>query len=46
MDLKEAIYRRRSIREFTAEFDEKTIRDLIDAAIQVPSAVNKDGIMK
>ena len=35
MDLKEAIYTRRSIREFTAEpVDEKTIRDLIDAAIK------------
>ena len=34
MDLREAIYTRRSIREFTAEpVDEKTIRDLIDAAI-------------
>ena len=41
MDLKEAIYTRRSIREFTAEpVDKKTIRDLIDAAIQAPSAVN------
>jgi nitroreductase len=40
MDLKEAIYTRRSIREFTAEpVDKKTIRDLIDAAIQAPSAV-------
>ena len=41
MDLREAIYTRRSIREFTAEpVDEKTIRDLIDAAIQAPNAVN------
>jgi len=42
MDLKEAIYTRRSTREFTAEpVDEKTIRGLIDAAIQAPSAVNQ-----
>jgi len=42
MDLKEAIYSRRSTREFTAEpVDEKTIRELIDAAIQAPSAVNQ-----
>jgi nitroreductase len=41
MDLREAIYTRRSIREFTAEpVDKKTIRDLIDAAVQAPSAVN------
>jgi len=41
MDLKEAIYTRRATREFTAEpVSESTIRDLIDAAIQAPSAVN------
>jgi nitroreductase len=41
MDLKEAIYTRRAVREFTVEpVGEKTIRDLIDAAIQAPSAVN------
>jgi nitroreductase len=41
MDLKEAIYTRRSTRDYTDEpVDEKTIRDLIDAAIQAPSAVN------
>jgi len=41
MDLKEAIYTRRSVRDFTAEpVAEKAIRDLIDAAIQAPSAVN------
>ena len=42
MDLREAIYTRRAVREFTAEpVDEKTIRELIDAAIQAPSAVNQ-----
>lgn len=42
MDLKEAIYTRRAVREFTAEpVDERTIRQLIDAAIQAPSAVNQ-----
>jgi nitroreductase len=41
MDLKEAIYSRRSVREYTTEaVDEKTIRDLIEAAVQAPSAVN------
>ena len=42
MDLKEAIYTRRSVREYTAEpVSESIIRDLIDAAIQAPSAVNQ-----
>jgi nitroreductase len=42
MDLKEAIYTRRAVREFTAEpVDEGTLRQLIDAAIQAPSAVNQ-----
>jgi len=42
MDVREAIYTRRAVREFTAEpVDEKTLRDLIDAAIQAPSAVNQ-----
>ncbi len=42
MDLKEAIYTRRTVREFTAEpVNESVIRDLIDAAIQAPSAVNQ-----
>jgi len=41
MDLKEAIYTRRSVRDFTAEpVAEKAIRDLIEAAIRAPSAVN------
>ena len=44
MDLKEAIYTRRAIREFTAEpITESVIRDLIDAAIQAPSAVMIQG---
>jgi Nitroreductase family len=34
MDLKEAIYTRRSVRAFTADpVDEKTLTELIDAAI-------------
>jgi len=42
MDLKEAIYSRRATREFTADpVDEKILRDLIDAAVQAPSAVNQ-----
>jgi len=42
MDLREAIYSRRAVREYTAEpVDEKTLRSLIDAAIQAPSAVNQ-----
>jgi len=41
MDLKEAIYTRRATREFTAEpVSESIIRDLINAAIQAPTAVN------
>ncbi|THD70465.1 MAG: nitroreductase [Bradyrhizobium sp.] len=42
MDLKEAIYSRRAVREFTAEpVKEEVLRQLIDAAIQAPSAVNQ-----
>lgn len=42
MDLREAIYTRRAVREFTdAPVDEKILRQLIDAAIQAPSAVNE-----
>jgi len=42
MDLKEAIYTRRSVRDFTTDpVDEKTLTELIDAAIQAPSAVNQ-----
>jgi nitroreductase len=42
MDLKEAIYTRRAVREFTAEsVDDETLRQLIDAAVQAPSAVNQ-----
>ena len=42
MDLKEAIYTRRAVREFTAEpLDEEMLRQLIDAAVQAPSAVNQ-----
>ncbi len=42
MDLSEAISGRRSIREYTDEaLDERTLRRLIDAAVQAPSAVNQ-----
>ena len=42
MDLKEAIYTRRSVREFTADpVDEMTIHALIEAAVHAPSAVNQ-----
>ena len=42
MDLKDAIYGRRAVRDFTAEpVDDKALRQLIDAAIQAPSAVNQ-----
>lgn len=41
MDFSEAISGRRSVREYTAQaVDEQTIRSLIDAAVQAPSAVN------
>jgi len=42
MELREAIYTRRAARDFTAEpVDEHVIRQLIDAAVQAPSAVNQ-----
>lgn len=42
MDLKEAIYTRRATRTYTAEtLDDGVLRELIDAAIQAPSAVNE-----
>lgn len=42
MDLRETIYTRRSTRDFSAEpVGESIIRDLIEAAIQAPSAVNQ-----
>ena len=42
MDLREAIFTRRSVRDFTTDpIDEKTLTELIDAAIQAPSAVNQ-----
>ncbi len=38
----ETIYSRRAVREFTAEpIDDNVLRQLIDAAIQAPSAVNE-----
>ena len=42
MDLDEAIYGRRSTREYTLEaVDEPTIRRLIDAAVHAPNATNE-----
>jgi nitroreductase len=42
MDPKEAIYGRRAVREFTPKpVDEEVLRQLVDAAIQAPSAVNQ-----
>jgi len=42
MDVGEAIYGRRAVREFTTEpVEEAALRGLIDAAIQAPSAVNQ-----
>jgi nitroreductase len=42
MDLDQAIYARRAVREYTTEpVDEATLRRLIDAAVQAPSAVNE-----
>lgn len=42
MDLEDAIYTRRPVREFTPEAVEReTIYQLIDAAVQAPSAVNE-----
>lgn len=42
MELKQAIYGRRAVREYTtAAVDESEIRQIIDAAIQAPSAVNQ-----
>lgn len=42
MKVKEAIYTRRATRAFTGDaVDDAALRDLIDAAIQAPSAVNE-----
>jgi len=42
MDVIEAIYSRRAVRAYTADpVDEATLRRLVDAAIQAPSAVNE-----
>jgi len=41
MNLKQALYARRAVREYTAaSLDQETLHRLIDAAIQAPSAVN------
>ena len=42
MDIKQAIAGRRAVRDYSAQaVDERTIRDLIEAAAQAPSAVNQ-----
>lgn len=42
MDVREAIYGRRAVREFMTEpVEEAALRRLVDAAIQAPSAVNQ-----
>jgi nitroreductase len=42
MDVREAISRRRAVREFTTEpVEEAALRGLIDAEVQAPSAVNQ-----
>lgn len=42
MDVFEAIHERRAVREYTAgPVDDETLRKLIDAAVQAPSAVNQ-----
>lgn len=42
MNINEAIFGRRAVREYTGEaVDEGTIRRLIDAAVRAPSAVNQ-----
>lgn len=42
MNIEEAIYGRRSMREYTAQsVDEQTIRHLIDVAMHAPNAVNQ-----
>ena len=42
MDLRQVIYQRRSIRQFTqAAVSREDLLALIDAAIQAPSAVNE-----
>lgn len=42
MEINEAIFGRRSVREYTSqEVDEQTIRQLIEAAVYAPNAVNQ-----
>jgi nitroreductase len=42
MDINQAIFGRRSVRDYTSQgVDEQTIRGLIEAAVQAPSAVNQ-----
>jgi nitroreductase len=42
MDVIDAIYARRAVRDYTGDaVDDQTLRKLIDAAIQAPSAINE-----
>lgn len=42
MDLREAIYKRRSVREYLEKpVDQEILVELVDAAIQAPSAINQ-----
>lgn len=42
MDVKQAIYARRAVRDYTIEpVDQDTLRMVIDAAVEAPSAVNQ-----
>jgi nitroreductase len=42
MDIRDAIYQRRAVRQYTSQpVDRDTLRHLIDAAVQAPSAVNQ-----
>ena len=42
MELKEAVYSRRAVRAFSADaVDDATVSQLIDAAVQAPSAINE-----
>jgi nitroreductase len=42
MDLMDAIYTRRAVRDYKdTPLDDQTLRKLIDAAVQAPSAINE-----
>ena len=47
MNLKEAIYSRRAVRDYTTEpVSEQTIRELIDAAIQAPQCEKRTTVVR